>query len=105
MDTLAGIFTPVLPAVIGGGMITVVYTLLTLSGLVSAESDLGVFLNFLGNAPMYFMPIMVAYTAAQKFGSNPFLAMALAAAMMHPTFQSTVALGNLSTFLACRLCW
>lgn len=53
MDTLAGIFTPVLPAVIGGGMITVVYTLLTLSGLVSAESNLGVFLNFLGNAPMY----------------------------------------------------
>lgn len=94
MDTLAGIFTPVLPAVIGGGMITVVYTLLTLSGLVSAESDLGVFLNFLGNAPMYFMPIMVAYTAAQKFGSNPFLAMALAAAMMHPTFQSTVASGE-----------
>lgn len=94
MDTLAGIFTPVLPAVIGGGMVTVVYTLLTLSGLVSAESDLGVFLNFLGNAPMYFMPIMVAYTAAQKFGSNPFLAMALAAAMMHPTFQSIVASGE-----------
>lgn len=94
MDTLAGIFTPVLPAVIGGGMITVVYTLLTLSGLVSAESNLGVFLNFLGNAPMYFMPIMVAYTAAQKFGSNPFLAMALAAAMMHPTFQSIVASGE-----------
>lgn len=94
MDTLAGIFTPVLPAVIGGGMITVVYTLLTLSGLVSAESNLGVFLNFLGNAPMYFMPIMVAYTAAQKFGSNPFLAMALAAAMMHPTFQSIVTSGE-----------
>ena len=94
MDTLAGIFTPVLPAVIGGGMVTVVYTLLTLSGLVSAESNLGVFLNFLGNAPMYFMPIMVAYTAAQKFGSNPFLAMALAAAMMHPTFQSIVASGE-----------
>lgn len=37
---------------------------------------------------------MVAYTAAQKFGSNPFLAMALACAMMHPTFQSTVASGE-----------
>ncbi len=91
LDALAGIFTPILPAIIAGGMLSVVYTLLTLSGLVSAESDLGVFLNFLGNAPMYFMPIMVAYTAAKKFGSNPFLAMALAGAMMHPTFISIVA--------------
>lgn len=94
LDTLVGMFTPLLPAIIGGGMITVVYTLLTLSKIISADSDLGVFLNFLGNAPMYFMPIMVAYTAAKKFGSNPFLAMALAAAMMHPTFSSIVAAGE-----------
>lgn len=78
MDTLAGIFTP----------------LLTLFNIIPADSDVAVFLNFLGNAPVYFMPIMAAYTAAKKFGSNPFLAMGLAGAMMHPTFTSIVASGE-----------
>lgn len=94
MDALAGIFTPLLPAIIGGGMITVIYTLLTLFNIISADSDVAVFLNFLGNAPIYFMPIMAAYTAAKKFGSNPFLAMGLAGAMMHPTFTNIVASGE-----------
>ena len=94
LDALTGIFTPLLPAIIAGGMLSVVYTLLTLSSLISAESDVGVFLNFLANAPIYFMPIMAAYTAAKKFGSNPFLAMGLAGAMMHPTFTNIVASGE-----------
>lgn len=94
LETLSGIYTPLISALIGGGMVTVIYTLLTLFNVISADSDLGVFLNFLGNAPMYFMPIMVAYTAAKKFGSNPFIAMSLAAAMMHPDYSAIVAAGE-----------
>lgn len=94
MDTLAGIFTPLLPAIIGGGMITVLYTLLTMLNVISAESDLAVFLKFLGDAPIYFMPMMAAYTASKKFNCNPFLAMALAGAMLHPTFSGLVAAGE-----------
>lgn len=94
LETLSGIYTPLISALIGGGMVTVVYTLLTLFNVITADSDLGVFLNFLGNAPMYFMPIMCAYTAAKKFGSNPFIAMSLAAAMMHPDYSAIVAAGE-----------
>ncbi|MDO4167885.1 MAG: PTS transporter subunit EIIC [Eubacteriales bacterium] len=94
MDILAGIFTPLLPAIIGGGMITVVYTLLTMLNIISADSNTAIFLEFLGNAPIYFMPIMAAYTAAQKFNCNPFLAMGLAGAMLHPTFSGIVTAGE-----------
>jgi PTS system beta-glucosides-specific IIC component len=48
------------------------------------------FLNFIGDAPLYFLPIMLAYTAATKFKCNQFIAVAIAGAMIHPQYTKLI---------------
>lgn len=89
-DTIAGIFTPFLPALTGAGMIKAVMAVLVAFKLISVESQIYAILNFIGDAAFYFMPIMLAYSAAQKFKTNPYLAMSLGGILLHPNFIGMV---------------
>lgn len=89
-DTIAGIFTPFLPALTGAGMIKAVMAILVAFKVVSPESQMYAILNFVGDAAFYFMPIMLAYSAAQKFKTNPYLAMTLGGILLHPGFTGMV---------------
>lgn len=84
LDTIAGIFTPIITALIGVGMIQAILAILTLTGLLSTDSQTYQILYILGQSGMYFLPVLLAYTAANKFGCNPFLAVAVAGTMLHP---------------------
>lgn len=84
LETIAGIFTPVLPALIGCGMIKCVATVVTTLGLLQGSGFLTI-INMIGDCIFYFLPFFLAVSAAHKFKTNPYLAVALAAALMHPT--------------------
>lgn len=84
LDTIAGIFTPIITALIGVGMIQAILAILTLTGLLSTDSQTYQILYIVGQSGMYFLPMLLAYTAANKFGCNPFLAIAVAGTMLHP---------------------
>lgn len=84
LDTIAGIFTPIITALIGVGMIQAILAILTLTGLLSTDSQTYQILYIVGQSGMYFLPVLLAYTAASKFGCNPFLAVAVAGTMLHP---------------------
>jgi PTS system beta-glucosides-specific IIC component len=90
-DTVSGIFTPFLPALSGAGMIKAVMALLVTFKVVSASSQLYAILNFIADAAFYFMPILLAYSSAQKFKANPYLAMTLGGVLLHPAFAAMVA--------------
>jgi beta-glucoside PTS system EIICBA component len=91
MDTIAGIFTPVLPAITGAAMIkTLLILLVNVFHIMSTKSPEYTILTFTGDAAFYFLPIMLAYTSAKKFGMNPFMAMTLGGIMLHPTFMALV---------------
>lgn len=89
-DTISGIFTPFLPALTGAGMIKAVMALLVAFNLVDRNSQLYSILNFIADSAFYFMPILLAYSAAQKFKTNPYLAMTLGGVLLHPSFLSMV---------------
>jgi PTS system, beta-glucoside-specific IIABC component len=89
-DTISGIFTPFLPALTGAGMIKAVMALLVAFKLIDNTSQIYAILNFVGDAAFYFMPIMLAYSAAQKFKTNPYLAMTLGGILLHPNFINMV---------------
>lgn len=95
---VAGCMTPLLPAMLGCGMIKVILTLLTTFSLVDTSGSTYVILNAVGDAFFYFMPIMLAYTTAKKLNSNPFLAMVMAAVLLHPDLGALLAQGNTSYF-------
>ena len=97
---VAGSFIPLLPAMLGCGMIKVVLTLLTTFGLVSVESSTYILLNGMGDAFFWFFPILLGYTTAKKLGSSPVLSMAIAASWMYPAITTLLTGGGATgTFL------
>ena len=88
-DFVASIFTPVLPAIIGAGLVKSVLALAVLLGM-SDQSTTYYFINIIGDAPLYFLPMMLAVTASKKLGCNSFMAIAIAGAMLHPNYTALI---------------
>lgn len=88
-DFVSAIFTPVLPTIIGAGLVKSVLAVAVLLG-ADTESMTYYFLNFIGDAPLYFLPVMLAFTAAKKLGCNQFLAVSIAGAMLHPNYTALI---------------
>lgn len=95
---VAGCMTPLLPAMLGCGMIKVVLTLLTTFQLIDTAGSTYVILNAAGDAFFYFMPILLAMTTAKRLGSNIYLAMIVAAFLIHPDINKLLAAGNTTYF-------
>lgn len=93
VSVISTTFTPVIPALIGGGMIKAVLSILVLCGLNDSSSTYAI-LNLISDAAFYFMPVLLAYGAAIKFECNPVLAMTLACALLHPTWSGMVSAGE-----------
>jgi PTS system beta-glucosides-specific IIC component len=95
---IAGCMTPLLPAMLGCGMIKVVLTLLTTFNLVDSASSTYIALEAAGDAFFYFMPILLAMTTAKRLGSNIYLAMVMAAFLLHPKLGALLAEGSTTYF-------
>lgn len=85
IETVAGIFTPVLPALIGCGMLKSIHVILTQYGLLDPSSGAAQVIAMGGDLIFYFMPFFLAISAAKKFRTSEMLSVCLAAAYMYPT--------------------
>ena len=88
MDTISGIMTPVIPAIIGAAMIKVLLTLLPMIGVLNTSGDTYQLLNVIGDGAFFFMPVLIAVSASKKFGTNVYYAASIALIMLHPNFIS-----------------
>ncbi|WP_066890415.1 beta-glucoside-specific PTS transporter subunit IIABC [Clostridium nigeriense] len=88
LGTITAIFTPVIPALAGSGMIKALLAVLKLFGLVDAGSQTYAYLSFLSDTVFYFLPVILAYSAAKRFKCSPYLAAVLGAALLHPSFSA-----------------
>ncbi len=91
IDTITGIFTPILPAITAAGMLKAVLSILTAFHLLSTDSSTYQVISFMADAAFYFLPILLANSAAKKFNCNPYLAMMIGGILLHPNFVSMVA--------------
>lgn len=96
LDGLAGCLTPLIPLLLAASMFKLLQALLgpSMLAVISDTGDLYTLITFVGDAGFYFFPIIVAYTAAKKFGVTPVVAMFLGAIMLHPTFVGMAAEGT-----------
>lgn len=85
LDAITGSIIPLIPIFMASGLIKVVVVLLNLVGLLPTTSSTYVVLGYAADGPLYFMPILVAYTAAKKFKTEPSLAMGLCALLVYPS--------------------
>lgn len=82
---LAGCMTPLLPAMLGCGMLKVVLTVLNQFFHLSETSASYQILFAFADAFFLFLPIFLGYTIAKKLGGSPLLFMAVGAALCYPT--------------------
>lgn len=94
MDALLGSMTPVIPAVIGCAMMKVLLVLLPMLGVLTSESMTYQILTVIGDGSFYFLPILVAASAARYFKANLFLSITIAGILIHPTLQTLFSSGD-----------
>lgn len=87
-DVISSVFVPAIPAFAGAGIIKGLLTLLANYGLMSNETGLYLVLNAIGDSVFYFLPFIIAYTAAKKFKTSEMLALVLAGLYMYPSILS-----------------
>lgn len=94
IEFVAGTFQPVIPALSGAGMVKAVLALLIVFQVISPESQTYYLLNMFADGVFFFLPIILAFTEAQKLRCNPILAASVAAMMMHPNWGELVTAGD-----------
>lgn len=98
VDFITGAFQPIIPALSGAGMVKALLALLVVFNLISKTSQTYYILNFFADAVFYFLPILLAFTEAQKLKCNPILAASIAGIMMHPNWGALVTKGEAVNF-------
>lgn len=93
LSTISGIFTPLIPAIAGSGMIKGILSVVAMYysnkyGVNIKETQSYIILNALSDAVFYFMPIMLAYTSAKVFKANEIISMIIGAALCYPAFTT-----------------
>lgn len=94
IEFVAATFQPVIPALSGAGMVKAVLALLIVFQVISPESQTYYLLNMFADGVFFFLPIILAFTEAQKLRCNPILAASVAAMMMHPNWGALVTAGD-----------
>ena len=84
IDLVSGIFTPFIGVMIATGIIKGLLALALVLGVMDANSGSYKVLFVASDGLFYFLPILLGYSAGKKFGGNPFVSMAIAAALVHP---------------------
>ncbi|MCA1013953.1 beta-glucoside-specific PTS transporter subunit IIABC [Bacillus stratosphericus] len=92
-DVISGIFTPILPAIVGSGLIKGIMALFVSLGWLTETSSTYQVLQIFSNAVFYFLPFLIAYSAAKKFKTRESLALALAGILLYPTMIEGAAKG------------
>jgi len=84
IDTISGVFLPIIPALGAVGILKGVLVGLSTLGVMSTKSDTYVILYALASAFFYFLPIALTISSAEKFKVNKFIALVVVTAMIYP---------------------
>ena len=95
IKVLADIFVPLIPILVGGGLLMALNNVLTSKNLFGegtrplveqfpAIDGMAQMINLLASAPFAFLPILVGFTATKRFGGNEYLGAGIAMAMVMP---------------------
>ena len=84
IDFISGAFGPLIPAIAGAGMIRALLAVLLVFNLISKDSQTYYVVNFIADSVFYFLPFLLAYSAANKLKTNPVFAMVAAGVLLHP---------------------
>lgn len=85
VDIISGVFTPFLGALAGTGVLKGLLSILLITGVLTDTSGTYQILYAASDGLMQFLPFAVAFTAAKKFKTDPFIALSIAGALLYPS--------------------
>lgn len=93
LNTVAAIFTPVVPAIAASGMLKGILAIAVMVANNIYQVDLKplntyIILSAASDALFYFMPVILGYSAAKVFKTNEYIAMVIGATLCYPTIVS-----------------
>ncbi|WP_411346608.1 beta-glucoside-specific PTS transporter subunit IIABC [Paenibacillus sp. WLX1005] len=98
-EFIAGVFAPMLPAIAGAGLLKGLIALLVWLGVMTAGTDVYRILSAIGDGVFHYLPMLIAFSAARKFGCNPFVAVGVSMALMYPDMTALLSSGNPVSFI------
>ena len=90
LEFIASIFQPIIPAITGAGLLKAVMALLVVSKLLDNSTQTYALLNAFADSAFYFLPVLLASSAAKRFKCNQYTAMALGGILIYPSFITMV---------------
>ena len=99
LESIAGIFQPIIPAITGAGLLKALMALFAWLGWLKTGTQTYTILNAMADAAFYFMPVLLAASCARKFKCNQGNALALAGILVYPSFMSLMSGKEAVTFL------
>lgn len=83
-DVMKEIFLPMLPALIGAGILQGLTSVFVAFGLLAEGTSLHTVLTTISSAIFYFLPFLIAPSTAKAFGTSPYLAIGVVAFFLYP---------------------
>lgn len=83
-SSISAIFAPLLPALAGSGILRGLLILSVQLGLIAEGTGTYTILYSASMAVFYFLPILLAFSSAKRFGANPYIAVLIGAALLYP---------------------
>ena len=100
---IADIFVPILPALIAGGLLMALHSVLTAENLFAEKSVVQMFpwledydslINLVSSAAFASLPVLVGFSSAKRFGGNVYLGAAMGAAMVSPSLLNAYSMAK-----------
>ena len=90
MNLLADCFVPLIPVLIAAGLTSAISTLISTFGWLDTEGTTYQIIDLLADAPLYFIPFIIAHSAGKRIGvKNPYMTMAVIATLVYLNVFST----------------
>lgn len=90
LDVITGVFSPILPALVAGGMIKGIIAMFEAFGWISSGEGTWQILSFISDVPFYFLPVLLGMSSAKKFKVNQYLGVCVAGALLYPSFMAGI---------------
>lgn len=99
IDYISKIFLPIMGVLIASGLLKGILAILTVSGVLNDTHGTYVILHAISDAPMYFFPIIIGFSAGKAFKTNEIVTASVGAVLVYPTLVETVMTGGSLTFV------
>lgn len=94
VNALTSIFTPILPAITGAGMLKALLAAAVAFGWLKTEGQNYIILNSMADAAFYFLPILVGWSASKFYQTKACISLTLAGILLYPSFMALMGAGE-----------